>query len=61
MILLKLLKLYALLMEFEVMVKYALLAVVGAAFAASVNSVVVLAMTTAITFLLMIRDERLWK
>jgi len=43
------------------MVKYALLAVVGAGFAASLNSVVALAMTTAITFLLMIRDERLWK
>ena len=60
MILLKLLKLYALLMEFEVMVKYALLAVVGAAFAASVNSVVVLAMTTGITLLLMMRDKS-WK
>ena len=60
MILLKLLKLFALLMEFEVMVKYVLLAVVGAAFAASVNSVVVLAMTTGITLLLMMRDES-WK
>ena len=60
MILLKLLKLFALLMEFVHMVKYALLAVVGAAFAASVNSVVVLAMTTGITLLLMMRDES-WK
>lgn len=60
MILLKLLKLFALLMEFVLMVKYALLAVVGAAFAASVNSVVVLAMTTGITLLLMMRDES-WK
>lgn len=42
------------------MVKYVLLAVVGAAFAASVNSVVVLAMTTGITLLLMMRDES-WK
>ena len=42
------------------MVKYALLAVVGAAFAASVNSVVVLAMTTGITLLLMMRDKS-WK
>jgi len=42
------------------MIKYALLAVVGAAFAASVTSVVVLAMTTGITLLLMMRDQS-WK
>ena len=43
------------------MFRYALLSTVGAGFAASVNSVVVLAMTTTITLLLMIRDEQLWK
>ena len=43
------------------MFRYALLSIVGAGFAASVNSVVVLAMTTGITLLLMIRDEDLWK
>jgi len=43
------------------MFRYALLSIVGAGFAASVNSVVVLAMTTTITLLLMIRDEQLWK
>ena len=42
------------------MSKYVLLAVVGAAFAASVNSLVVLALTTSITFLLMMRDQS-WK
>lgn len=43
------------------MFKYAVLSVVGAGFAASVESVLVLAMTTTVTFLLMIRDEQLWK
>jgi hypothetical protein len=39
------------------MIKYALLAVVGAAFAAAVDSIVVLGITTAIVILLYSRER----